>query len=260
MINLDEKNKDIIKQIAESLLECEVDEAIRDYLTLAATDCLCPRGKRYQDVANPSLTQKAAEQILGWLVLASIDEAQIEQILPDCSGHDSLFFTLAVDSFAGVEIVLSRRFEHQARWEGNGNATPDPTGQFFIPADDSWLVHDKSEAANKILSEIWNKVFNPKLGKEKKADQALTKVEIKQLNAALRQRRVKRGKPEHYYIAFKLPEIDSGFAEIIYRHVLNRLPQMTVVQFGLQDAESLFVLPEEEITIAISEFYRDLES
>ena len=86
LFNHDKAAKDLVALLTDSLLEPPVDEAIRDYLTLAASDCICPTGCRYPEVSDKvALVRQAAEQILGWLVLSSINENEIRQIFPCCT-------------------------------------------------------------------------------------------------------------------------------------------------------------------------------
>lgn len=235
------------------MLALPVDEAIRDYLTLATSDCL-----RYHQISDKLIVKHIAEQILGWLVLSSIDEHEIQTIFPCCTQHESLFFTLAVDSFAGVEIVLSRRFNHKTTWQNKDS--PDPKGTYAIPSQQSWFKWEDEETVRKILIEIWNTIF-PALDAQKSPDsKKLDETEIRKLDATLRARRIKSRNSEHYYIAFKLPEDNSVFAENVYRQLLNCLPQMTVVQFGVKGSGSLFLIPEEYVSTEVNEFYRAINS
>ena len=84
--------------------------------------------------------------------------------------------------------------------------------------------------------------------------------EIRKLDSTLRSRRIKSRNAEHYYIAFKLPEDNSVFAENVYRQLLSCLPQMTVVQFGVKGSGSLFLIPEEYVSTEVNEFYRAINS
>lgn len=245
----DKAASDLSTLIIDSLLEFPVDDAIRDYLTLAASDCIHSKGKRRHDVGdNATVVREIAEQILGWLVLASINENEIQQILPRRDQHESLFFTLGVDSVRGVEIVLSRCFNH--------NTTKSP---IHIRLPESCFKWKDEETVRKIQIEIWNTVF---LGAEqqKGENDELDATEIDTLDATLRSRRIKPRNAEHYYMAFKLPDSDCAFAEQVYQKLLNSLQQMTVVQFGVGCLDKLFLLPEARVTTEINEFYREINS
>jgi hypothetical protein len=219
---------------------------------LATSDCL-----RYHQTSDKLTVKQIAEQILGWLVLSSIDEHEIQNIFPCCTQHESLFFTLAVDSFAGVEIVLSRRFNHKTTWQKKDS--PDPKGTYAIPSQQSCFKWEDEETVRKMLIEIWNAVF-PALDTQKSPDsKKLDETELRKLDSTLRSRRIKSRNAEHYYIAFKLPKDDS-FAENVYRQLLNCLPQMTVVQFGVKGSGNLFLIPEEYVSTEVNEFYRAINS
>ena len=169
--------------------------------------------------------------------------------------HEALFFKLGVDSFAGVEIVLSRRFGRNTAWPNKDSANPH--SRYLIPPQESWFKWDGQETVRKILIEIWNTVF-PALDAQKGPDDKLDKTEIEKLDETLRSRRIKPRNTEHYYIAFKLPEGGSAFAENMYQQLLSSLKQMTVVQFGVECLDKLFLLPEARITTEINEFYREI--
>lgn len=245
----DKAASDLITLIIDSLLEHPVDEAIRNYLTLAASDCIHSKGNRRHEVGdNVAVVTEIAEQILGWLVLASIDENEIQQILPRHDRHESLFFALGVNSVRGVEIVLSRCFNH--------NTTKSP---IYIRLPESCFKWKDEETVRKIQIEIWNTVF---LGAEqqKGENDELDATEIDTLDATLRSRRIKPRNAEHYYMAFKLPDSDCAFAEQVYQKLLNSLQQMTVIQFGVGCLDKLFLLPEARVTTEINEFYREINS
>jgi hypothetical protein len=228
---------------------------------LAASECISPTGCCFQEVGGKlDKVREVAEQILGWLVLASIDENKIQQILPNCEKHKSYYFSLAVNSIAGVEIVLSRRFDRKVTWTNKDKNSPYPKSPYRISLDNSLLKWDDKETLNKILIEIWNQVF-PALETEKKGGDKLDQGELDFLNEILEERRNHPRKKEHHYIAFKVSEASSVFIESIYDQLLNRLPQMTVVQFGMEGAsDNLFVIPETKVTAKVSQFYRAINS
>lgn len=238
---------DLITLIIDSLLKPPVDEAIRNYLTLAASDCIHSKGNRRYDVGdNVAVVKEIAEQILGWLVLASTNDNEIQHILPRCDLHESLFFALGVDTVRGVEIVLSRCFNH--------NTTKSP---IHIDLPESCFKWKEEETVRKIRIEIWNIVF-PSINEQKTVDDQLTATEINTLDETLRSRRIKPRNAEHYFMAFKLPERDCAFVEQVYQKLLSSLQQMTVVQFGVDYLDKLFLLPEARVTTAINEFYREI--
>jgi hypothetical protein len=93
----------------------------------------------------------------------------------------------------------------------------------------------------------------------KQADEELSKKEINRLNSALKYRRTDSDSSEHYYIAFESLENGSDFSENIYRLLLSSLQEMTVVQFGVENSTSLFLIAEADIATVIDEFYRAID-
>lgn len=260
LFNHDKREKNLETLITNSLLSNQIDKAIGDYLTLAASDCISPKGCRFHEVSGKlDKVREIAEQILGWLVLASIDENKIQQILPNCEKHKSYYFSLAVNSIAGVEIVLSRRFDRKVTWTNKDKNSPYPTSPHRIKLDNSLLKWDDKETLRKILIAIWDQVF-PTDPEPKTSTDELNQGEIDLLNETLEILRDQPRDKEHYYIAFKLPEASPEFIEKSYLLLLKCLPQITMVQFGIENSDSLFVIPEVKITARIGVFYRKINS
>ena len=121
---------------------------------------------------------------------------------------------------------------------------------------------DDKETVRKILIEIWNTVFQDWTEpKDKSADDELNEAEIKALECNIKiavDQTLKR--LNITILLFKLPEGSSAFFEKIYHQLLSSLQQMTVVQFGIEGSDNLFLIPEAKVTTVINEFYRAINS
>lgn len=255
-------NEDPLKaatSVAAELLGRDTDEAIR-YLTAAMIDCLHEDGFRYEDsldsVAN---IKKIAEELLGWLVLSSVDEFEIAKLFPVGLDSDSLYFMMGhVNTLGGVELILSRRFRRKSEWLGNKERT-DQRSPYHIPVESKFFSHDDTEVVRKLLLEIWNKVFDSAL-EQKRENATLTQKEIADLNAALRARRKKLKNSEHYYLAFSAEMVEPERVRDVYRQLLapDRLNELTVVEFGNQHGSKMLVIDERAVIAEINEFYREI--
>ena len=247
------------KAIAELLVDLPPIEAI-DTLTVATEDCVVKGGLRVKEIESIEEVKETAQQILGWLVLRALDEKQLESVIPHCVQHDSFFFTLAVKSLTGVEVVMARRFDRQSHLEHQTGS--EQKSRYLIDVPTSSLKWDEEESAWLIFSKIWNKVFpNEKL--ENKDRTTSDKWNWERLNDELLERREDSRTPEHYYIPFNASVYESmelsSYVSDVYRHFLSKLDQMTVIQYGEAGKDNnLFVIRETQLQSAINKFYRGI--
>lgn len=250
--------------LATALVDKSVEDAL-SCLAAATADCVVDGGLRFSSQTKPdtlAAIKRTAQALVGWLVIASMDENYLREVLPDCSGHASLFFRLkSVQSKTGIEIVLARRFQRKADFVHETGS--DQPSRYLIRVPPSFFKWDGETSVNKAFVEIWNQVF-PEIKEQKPKDYKLNHHEIKRLNAELRAKRKHLRSPEHYYIAFTgsdylAPEC-VGFVEGIYRDLLSQLGEMTVIEYGTeseQDSRWLLV-PEADIQAAINSFYNEI--
>ncbi|MEA1934265.1 MAG: serine protease [Thermodesulfobacteriota bacterium] len=255
-LGIDEKNAEkASSQLADKLLAKEVDKAIRDYLVSVTIDCIYKRGLRYEESRDKiDGIKEIAEELLGWLVLSSVDEKAIAELLPDGLAGDSLYFVLGHGTLGGVELAMSGRFHRKAEWL----AKESPSAQqspYHVHVDPRYFTETDNETVRKLLLEIWNKVFDSP-EKQKKESEELTAREIRSLNETLRDLRKRKRDTEHYYIAFHLETVEPEMVKEIFRKLLSKLNQMTVVEFGSQAGSKVLVMDEEMVIAAINGFYR----
>lgn len=198
-----------------------------------------------------------AQELLGWLVLGSVDETCLADVTPYCLEHDALFFTLAVRSLTGVEVVMARRFNRRSDFEPV--ISSEQKSRFLIKLPEGALTWDEKESARKLFIELWNQVFPT----EKLDKNATPKVDAwKRLNAELKELRSGK-KPKHYYISLKtsdyIHELLADYVKQVYQQFLSQLDQMTVIQYGVVgQQERLFILQEEALQAKINAFFRSI--
>lgn len=249
-------------RVANTLVALPPVEAI-DLLTVATADCVVPDGSYFREVKAVEELKKTAQQVLGWLVIASVDEQQLGNIIPRCEQHDSFFFRLGVKSLAGVEVVMARRFQRSSRFmQDSGFEQKSP--HVVTPPSPGGLKWDEKESVRKLFVEVWNQV-NPRKNDQKNKNYQPTDYDWSRLNTLLKKRRgYKRPlRPEHYYLPFCNDEYNkqalADYVEQVYHQFLSKLDQLTVVQYGISAADScLFIIDEDELEIAVSEFYRHI--
>lgn len=250
--------------LADALVELAIEEAI-SCIAAATADCIVEGGLRFSSQTKPdtlAAIKRTAQALVGWLVIASMDENYLWEVLPDCRGHTSLFFHLkSVQSKTGIEIVLARRFQRKADFVHETGS--DQPSRYLIRVPPSFFKWDGETSVCKAFVEIWNQVF-PEIREQKPKDYKFNHHDIQRLNAELRAKRNHPRSPKHYYIAFTgsdylAPEC-VGFVEGIYRDLLSQLGEMTVIEYGTeleQDSRWLLV-PEADIQAAINGFYNEI--
>ena len=246
------------KSVATGLVDLPPIEGI-DALTVATEDCVIKGGMRFKEIESVEEVKESAQQILGWLILGTLDESQLENVIPHCVQHDSFFFTLAVKSLTGVEVVMARRFNRQSHLEHQTGS--EQKSRYLINVSASALKWDEEESAWLIFSEIWNKLFpTEKLGTNNRAP--CDEWDWARLNDELESRR-NDSKPEHYYIPFNASVYESmdlsSYVSDVYSRFLSKLDQMTVIQYGEAGKDNnLFLIRETQLQSAINKFYRGI--
>ena len=260
-IDIEEDKRKQLTEVARQLLMLETDEAIRDYLTYVTTDCIHENGYRYEEsrALIPKI-KEIAEEILGWLVLSSIDEKEVIRLVPDGLDSDSLYFVLGHSTLTGVELAMSRRFQRKANWLGK--ETSKQSGQTHLLVQPCNFPEDDDEVVRTLLIDLWNRVFTSPIEAKESTDSniKLTSKEIKLLNKTLRSLRKKKRNTEHYYFAFEMEEVESERVKNIFKKLLakNMLNEMTVVEMGSSNGSKVLLLDENIVISEINGFYREL--
>ncbi|WGZ93134.1 MAG: serine protease [Candidatus Thiothrix putei] len=245
---LEVTSADASSQIAQILLtEYEFESAV-DVLAAAASDCLLEGGRKYSAQLPLEQVRSAVEGVLGWLVLRAIDEAQLQTILPVCTHRSSLFFKLkSVQSLAGIEIAMARRFNRKPNF--NSQYDSEHESRYRITLPKGLFKWDGEESVRRVFIKIWNRVIQIP-SKHKELHSHYTPDDIRYLNRQLAKRREHRRHPEHFYLSFTESDYQGcvDFIAGIYQDLLSKLHEMTVIEYGGGDEQSvLFVIPEEDI-------------
>lgn len=246
-----------LPMIVERLRKMGVSEAICDCLAPAATSCLVPGKERVEDCRDKAeVILQTAERIMGWLIHGGVDRNKVVFLQSSVLESDLLYFTLGEETLGGVEMVVARTFQRRSEWSGREN--PKQCGRLHISIEQKTFSEDDEEEMEKLMLEIWNKVYS-KPGMQKSYDDRLTSTEIRQLNAYLRRLRIKRESPEHFYFAFEADRQLGGRVKSLFRKLLKDvgLDEMTVVEFRSSDGH-LSTFDEHDVIAAINVFYREV--
>ena len=245
--------------IAAKLLEKDFETAVEEVLGGAACDCLLEDGYRYSSREPLAQIRLTVENMLGWLVLREIDEEQLHSILPVCTHQSSLFFSLkTVQSLTGIEIVMARRFSRKPDF--NNQDDSEQESRYRITMPEGAFKWKGEESVRRVFVEIWNQVFQAP-AKQKALTYKYSATDIRLLNTQLRKRRGHSRKAEHYYLSFTSADYQgcTDFVSGIYRDLLGKLHEMTVIEYGSSEQEShLFVIPEDIIQTTINQFYEEI--
>ena len=241
------------KSVAELLVARDTAEAI-EVLTTATVICI----RRYSNkVELVEEIKKTAQQVLGWLVLGSLDHEQVAKITPHCVEHASLFFTLAVKTLTGVEVVMARCFNRPSNLVPESG--PEQKSRHLINVPTSGLKWDEEPSDWLMFSAVWNSLFrNKKL--ENTYEFKPEEWDWSRLNAELKARRSRSLDAEHFYIPFKASEYEqaelSSYVVDVYQRFLSKLDQLTIIQYGeVGNDDNLFVVTEDDLLAAINDFY-----
>lgn len=224
--------------------------AIRKVLLNATMECLSKKGRRYADSNLKHVEiREAAEQILGWLVLASVNGNELVKLTPDSTCLPALYFEIPVMTENGVEVIVSRKFQRRSTLQLDSNGA-DINGCHTVRVDGSRLQWKDSPIVNDIKRMLWNKVF-PRAAR----DTSLSAMDEEKLNTELRIRRQHNWFPEHYYVAVNGVE-DCAFDHFrtVYQKLLKSLDQLVLVRFGINAGQNIFMIPEADISGAIRDF------
>lgn len=215
--------------------------------------CFNKKGKHYQaTLAKHDQIKEAIQQILGWMVLASVDDSYINS-LGSAPGYPSLYFELPVETPAGVEVIVSRRFQHQAKFKSDGSTITGLNHLIVSSGQFSWKATETVETLKRML---WNQVFP-----DEKKEINLSRKETTRLNAELEIRLAFEWAGEHHLIAIECEKIDANASQgEVYRQLLSELPNLTLVHFGVSENKQVFYAPEHNLMSAINRFLNNINN
>ena len=225
---------------------------ITSALTRAAMHCFDKkRGKFYHETrAQHEAIKDVIEQILGWLVLAAVTDGYAQNLKP-ATNFPAIYFELPVQTSAGVEVIVSRSFQRQARFMAKGDVISADCQLNFSTDQFSWKTSETVELLKRML---WNQVFP-----DAKKETSLSLKETNKLNAELEIRRVDEWAGEHHVLAIESQNlIDDVSRHEVYQQLLTELNNLTLVHFGLDEQQPIFYAPELQMMGAINNFLKNI--
>ena len=227
---------------------------ITSVLSNSAMHCFDKRGGKYyhETLTKHAQLKETIEQMLGWLVLASVDDEYAQNLRSD-SDYLGVYFELPVVTTAGVEFIVSRRYQHQAKIKPDGSTLKT---QYNLPVSSSQLSWQPSETVDILKRMLWNQVFP-----DEKKEIILSSKETDRLNAELEIRQADEWAMEHHLIAIECEKIivDTKQKEV-YRQLLKELSNLTLVQFGVSNSKPVFCVPEHNLMGAINRFLNNINN
>ena len=225
---------------------------ITSVLTAAAMHCFDrKKGKYFQATRDQhEAIKEVIEQILGWLVLASVSDTYAQDLQPETK-FPGIYFELPAQTAGGVEVIVSRSFQRQAKFLSKGNVISS-SYQLLTSTDQfSWKA---SETVALLKRMLWNQVFP-----DENKDTSITVKETSRLNAELEIRRVDKWAGEHHVLAIESQAlVDDNSRFEVYQQLLTELDNLTLVYFGLAEQSPIFCTPEYQLMAAINNFLKKI--
>ncbi|MBK8815873.1 MAG: toll/interleukin-1 receptor domain-containing protein [Methylococcaceae bacterium] len=241
------------ESIAESLivgltLGGNPPPVINEAIMSAAINCLDKdkKGGSFQSNLGKHADIKfAIEQILGWLVLASVEESYAQNI----TDASDLFFELPVATLGGVEVIASRFFQRQAKLRQEGTKLI-PNHVLDVSTHISLSAWTTKPIVDQLRILLWNQVFTDRTKVE---GESVVGDDLEELNAELANRRSYKEEKykEHHMMAFKMGTLPSEDLQLdVYRQLYKGLNNLTLIRFGSKD-ETVFCVPEYSLISAV---------
>jgi hypothetical protein len=234
-------------ELVNKLCQLNADDAIEGVLYNATMECLRGSLKRKANKHRAEI-KNIAEQVLGWLVLFSVDGEKLNQLIPDEEYFPGIYFMLPVTTETGVEIIVSRKFQRQSSLKVSSKGS-NVEGNCLVPFDPKWVGWEQDDAVTEVIRMFWNKVFP--------ADKKETGEIINEgkLNEMIQVRREDKWTTEHYYLITEdrlIPE--NGHLKRVFQDLLNRLPQLTVACIAGDSSGGLLFVSEDTLQAKIINF------
>lgn len=190
--------------------------------------------------------KEAIEQLLGWLVLASVDDRLLSQVLPASDFSNGFYFEIPVETPGGVELIVSRTHQRAAVIDSGGSEI---TARHLVCASVDQFDWKPDSTVEKMKRMIWNKVFP-----DQYQESALSVQQVKTLNSELLARRRDEWDTEHYYLAIQCDDFAIDNYASVYKQLLEDLDNLTLVNFGVTEQASVFYMPEHNLMQTINRF------
>lgn len=216
----------------------------------AAQHCFDKRGKHYQAAApDRDAIHDAVEQLLGWLVMAAVSDQYVDALQPSADFPFAVYFELPVMTPGGVEMIVSRCYQRQAKLESKGS---DIVGCHALYGQANRFNFGQVSPVDELKLLLWNQVFSDE---KKPTSSLLDRKELVKLNAELEIRRSDEWAREHHLIAIVCSTLDTDTSyKTVYQQLLVDLPQLTLVRFGLPGQQQVFYAPEYHLMSAVNRF------
>lgn len=222
---------------------------ITTVLMNAFMHCFHRRKGRRSNEARPHHREikDAVEQLLGWLVLASIDEEKLSYVASVGGKDNSAYFELPVETQGGVEVIVSHQHQRAANMDSSGSEVV-PPNMTRVTADQFEWKDTSTVDTLKLM--LWNKLFP-----EEHQETVLTVDQVKKLNAEILIRRKDEWDKEHHYIAIQCNELDGKNVYFgVYKELLADLDNLSLVRFGVLGKGSVFFTLEHNLMQSINRF------
>ncbi len=253
------KKKIIIKDeavLAEILIEILIDYDVLKAISILdrATDSSLKRIKK--EVGQQARLREiwdGAVNILGWLVLLSVNYEWIKGKKGDFDGSLKIKFEIPVKTEAGVEIVYSYIRGSSAKLSVDKSGNERVSGNNTISCDRPEGGWDTEDAFLDIAKLIWAKVSPEDPPKSTK----LTKDDLIYLNRRIA---IRNEKGEHYYLLSVNCKNNnlSNIGEKEYKKLKAVLPALPIVFMTIDasddESEKIFIVIEKELEAQLIEF------
>lgn len=189
-----------------------------------------------------------AVNLIGWLVLLSVDDEWIAKNLDSSKLKDSgITFEIPVETEMGVEIVYSHREKRSAKLSADQQKLQ-VFGTNGITSDEFKI--EPGFTCDDIVNLIKEQIF---AAIHKRSNIQYTKEWDKDLNAAIEGRKLEH---EHCYIVIKSDADTLNDANVL-RQLTTDLPALDIFLMTIKDAGSAFVLPEISLMTKIRDFFKN---
>lgn len=259
--SLELKNKDgkDIDGIAGALIDVmknggEGIPVFNQVLSTATMNCFDRlKGSHFREAReNHDAIAKTIEQLVGWLVLASLDYKIVSKILPDSAALPAIYFEIPVETAGGVEAIVSHQYKRAAVFRVE---TADICGKHMMSEKFGQISWHEDTTISALKLKLWNKVFS-----DSRVAPPLSETETKKLNSRLHNARNSGLKKEHYYLAIQSDKFcdDDAFKKT-YKALLNKneLDNLTIVRFGWGANNEYFITYEQNLMDAIHLFFNN---
>lgn len=216
-------------------------------LMKATLSCLDKRSGKYfsANQGKHESIKECVEQILGWLILVSVEEQYVQKLKSSLAVSSSIYFKLPVLTPGGVEIIVARWYQRKADMQIRESLS----GTHVLNIAPQKFKWDEPSIVETLKLELWNQVFPSE--KKNNADTKLIPNEVRRLNSELEIRLADEYYKEHHILAIECSDMDLD--REAYRDLLRDLSKLTLVCFGF-DEQQVFYSPEYNLMSAVNRF------